>query len=223
MGTLNDCLIEMDRLYQADPMAAVRSQGFIKTLHKHLAVDIRARLQVSAVKAGVQVKEEAKLFGSHKTKDVDVAVIDPNNGPLLITGVRSQMSSVGKNVLNYYQDIVGECISLQDRFPMSVIGYVYLHPLSVKKKPNGLESLDHARYARMYENISGRDGRDYKNIRGVYDHFAYLVVDFTQSPPLLRDDIVTAAVPKLDMSLATFADRMVDTFKARNIWLDVFK
>lgn len=216
--TLDACLTEMHLLYQADPVAAVRSQGFIKVLHKYIADELRGRLHPAAIRQGVQVIEEAKLFGSHKPKDVDVAVIHPNNGPLMVVGVRSQMSSVGKNVLTYYQDIVGECISLQDRFPLATYGYAYLHPLA---PPDGAV-LDHRRFARMYEAISGRDGRNYREIQGVYDHFAYLVVDFAQSPPKLCDDVFEGQVD-LDLSVTTFVDRMIETFQRRNIWLDIFE
>ena len=52
-------------------------------------------------------------------------------------------------------------------------------------------------------------------MRGVFDQFAYLVVDFTKTPAELRDDVVTAAVPDPDMSVTTFVDRMVETFKSR--------
>jgi hypothetical protein len=176
------------------------------------------------------------LFGSHKPKDADVAVIHPDNGVLLSIGVRSQMGSVGKNVLEYYQGIIGECISLQDRFPMAVYGYAYLHPVLSKKSTKRTidgekvkvivaEHPDHPRYARMYSAISGRDGTQYRDIRGVYDHFAYMVVDFDQTPlPGVRDDIVQGSVPleDRDMRISTFVDRMVDTFKKRNIWLDYF-
>lgn len=207
----------MKATYEADPQAAVRSQGFIRVLHSFIAEDLKSRLHPKAVSGGVQVIEEAKIFGSHKPKDVDVAVVHPQNGPLVLVGVRSQMSSVGKNVLTYYQDIVGECISLQDRFPLAVFGYAYLHPLV----PADHAPLDHKRFARMYEAISGRSGRNYREIKGVYDHFAYLVVDFAQNPPMVRDDIIQPALVD-DLSIFTFVDRLVETFKARNIWMDLF-
>lgn len=230
---MEDVLSDMLAKYQTDPVNAVRGQGFIKMLHRYIADDLRERLTDEARRDGVEVKEEAKLFGSHKPKDADVAVIHPDNGVLMSIGVRSQMTSVGNNVLEYYQGIIGECISLQDRFPMAVYGYAYLHPLLSKKwaKVGGQKILrdehpDHARYARMYAAITGRDGTQYKDIRGVYDHFAYMVVDFQQSPlPAVRDDVVHASVPvsEADLQISTFVDRLVTTFKKRNIWLDYFK
>lgn len=230
--TLEDVLFDMKAHYDLDPVAAVRSQGFIKMLHRYIADGLRDRLTDDARKQGIEVKEEVKLFGSHKPKDADVAVIHPDNGVLMSVGVRSQMTSVGNNVLEYYQGIIGECISLQDRFPMAVYGYAYLHPLLSKKstKLNGVKVLrdehpDHPRYARMYAAITGRDGKGYKDLRGIYDQFAYMVVDFDETPlPAIRDDIVQGAVPiaEADLQIASFVERLITTFKERNIWLDVF-
>lgn len=218
---LDDALTQMYAVYTADPTKAVRSQGFIKVLHGYLANAVEARRTAQAKKRGILIKQEAHIFGSHKPKQVDIAVIDPENGPLLIVGIRSQMSSIANNALTYYEDIIGECISLQDRFPMAVIGYVYLMPLSesLGKK----SAIDHARYAKMYAAISGRGGQDYKSVRGVYDHFAYLVVDFSQNPPALQDSIVKTAVPDKDLSLTTFVNRMVQTFNDRHLFLEFFQ
>lgn len=230
-ATLADTLAEMHSLYSTDRVNAVRGQHFIKTLHSHIAWQLTRRLHPDAIKAGVKVIEEAPILGSHKSKDVDVAVMHPTSGPLVLVGVRSQMSSVGKNVLTYYQDIVGEAISLQERYPMSVHNYAYLHPLTyqeerkaTKTKPARIETVtpDHARYAKMYRAIAGRDDKLYKNSTGIYDQFAYMVVDFDKSPAALRDDLVRAAVPDIDLSITSFADRIVDTYKRRNIWLDLF-
>lgn len=214
------------KIFSADPEAAVRSQAFIKRFHHYIADHLTARLTPQAVKSGIRVIEEAKIFGSFKSKDVDVAVVHPTNGPMILVGVRSQMSSVGKNVLTYYQDIVGEAISLQERFPMCTTGYAYVHPLEVVpwQKKNGSwvkrETPNHPRYAKMYAGIASRDDRLYKHLAGSYDQFAYSVVDFQTSPAVLMDDIIREAVPTLDMSITTFIDRLVNTFTVRNIWMD---
>ena len=210
------CLIQMKDIYEDDPVKAVRSQGFIKTLHGAIADEFRERLSPKAVREGVKVIEEAPIYGSHKKKDVDIAVIHPINGPLMTIGVRSQMGSVGKNALTYYQDIIGECISLQERFPMMTMGYVYLHPVETHDG----EHPNHARYSRMYSSIACRDDRLYKNQVGSYDQFAYMVVDFAQDPPTLKDSVVTDAVTDVDMSINSFVNRMIETFNRRNIWLD---
>lgn len=218
--TLNEVLVEMRDLYAVDPIKAVRGQGFIKLLHGYLASQIGSRLTPVAKRAGVTIEQEATLFGSHKPKDVDVSVIHPINGPLMIVGLRSQMSSVANNALTYYQDIVGECISLQDRFPLAIIGYIYLMPLRPIKEDHEDVVIDHARYAKMYGAITGRSGHQWKSLRGIYDHFAYMVVDFTKSPPTIDEQLVSAAVPKHDLRISTFIDRMIATYKDRDLFLD---
>ena len=219
---IGDLLGEMGDVYRADPMLAVRGQAFIKLLHGYVADQLEARLTRFSRRRGIKVVKEATILGSTKPKDEDVAVIDPENGPLVLVGVRSQMSSVGKNALNYYEMLVGECTSLEEWFPMTTHGYVYLHPLQSIKEGKEDETIDHTRYSRMYAAATGRDKRDYKTQRGRFDHFAYMVVDFDQSPPVVRDDIVQAAVPALDMTIDTFVDRLIATFKERLILWDVF-
>ena len=71
--------------------------------------------------------------------------------------------------------------------------------------------------------IVGRSGPDYKNLRGIFDQFAYMVVDFEQNPPQLRDDIVQSAVANLDISVNTFTQRIIDTFNARTLFWNVFE
>ncbi len=239
---VSDLLQEMGASYRADPVQAVRSQDFIQFLHRYIGTQLEARLTKFAVKRAIKVVykdettvtdskgrtrtkkiSEAHILSSTKPKNVDVAVIDPENGPLVIIGVRSQMSSVGKNVLTYYEGIIGECISLQDRFPMSTHGYVYLHPLTSIKEGKEAESIDHKRYARFYADASGRTGPTWKTIRGVFDQFAYMVVDFESDPPRLCDEVVKASVPQMDLALSTFVDRIVGTFNSRLLFWDVFE
>lgn len=114
---------------------------------------------------------------------------------------------------------------------MTVHNYAYLHPYryveerkATRTKPARKEVVtpDHARYAKMYRAIAGRDDKLYRTVGGIYDQFAYMVVDFEKSPALLRDDIIHAASPDTDLSIETFVDRIVDTYTRRNIWLDLF-
>ena len=223
-------LQRMKEIFEDNPEAAVRSQAFIKEFHHFIAEDLNSFITRRARAAGVKVVEEAAIYGSYKSKNIDVAVVHPTNGPLILVGVRSQMSSVGKNVLTYYQDIVGEAISLQERFPMCTMGYAYVHPFEVSpwQKRNGdftsAEAPNHQRYARLYAAIGQRDDRLYKQMTGSYDQFAYCVADFQADPIAVRDEIVTRSVPGLDMSIRTFVPRLIGTFHSRNLWLqDIFE
>ena len=115
------------------------------------------------------------------------------------------MSSVAKNLLTYYEEIIGDCISLHDRFPMAVLCYVYLLP----KRPikEGLsETVNLERAERLFERISGRN--DWRETKDKYEHFAFLKVDFESDPPTLSDTIPL-------LSIDEFFDNIVKTYNDR--------
>lgn len=198
------CLGEMKQTYLADPTVAVRGQGFINLLHDYCVEEL--------VNIGVpreRIFKEATVFGSHKPKDVDVAVIDKVNGPFIIVGIRSQMSSVAKNILTYYEEIIGDCISLHDRFPMAVICYIYLLPTKPIKPGKVDETVDLDRAEKLFRLITDRG--DWRNTKDKYEHFAFLKVDFKQDPPRLLDTI-----PQLQIT--DFFDKIKDTYNERNFF-----
>lgn len=198
------CLTVMKRKYLADPTVAVRGQGFINTLHDYCADELE--------KIGVPRKiifKEPTVFGSHKPKDVDVAAIDKVNGPLIIVGIRSQMSSVGKNILTYYEEIIGDCISLHDRFPMAVICYIYLLPTRPIKPGKGKESIDLDRAEKLFKLITDRG--DWRNTKDKYEHFAFCKVDFTRNPPRLLKTIP-------ELGIGSFFDKIKETYNERNFF-----
>ena len=94
--SLPEVLEQMGEAYRSNPVLAVRGQAFIKYLHRYVGSQLEARLTKFAVKRGIKVVYESTVLGSTKPKDVDVAIIDPHNGPLVLVGIRSQMSSVAK-------------------------------------------------------------------------------------------------------------------------------
>lgn len=213
--SLDATLQHMRATYIEDPDGAVTSGGFIKPLHEYLHAELSRWLTPVAVSRGVKVMNEANVHAYVKTKKVDVALIDPINGPLMLIGVRSQMSSISKNVLTYWEGIVGECVSLQTRFPMSVHGYLYLHPKAALKDGRQSESIDHARYARMFAKNAQRIGNGWEGLRGYFDQFAYMVVDFSPVQPILLDSIVSSAAPRAELAVSTFVRRLVGTYNDR--------
>lgn len=201
---LTDCLANMKQIYLDDPTASVRGSSFIFPLHRYCIsqltniIDLSMGIQniplqdmvcprgkphyprVSIAANRLQLMQEATLFGSHKNKDADIVLSHYANGPQIIIGVRSQMSSVAKNLENYYEGIIGECISLHDRFPMATIGYVYLLP-TAPIKPGLSEEVHLDKAESLFEKITGR--KDWRDAHDKYEHFAFLKVDFTQNPP----------------------------------------
>ena len=195
-------LQQMKTVYLDAPVASVRSQAFINVLHNYCIAELN---KVGISNEKFSIIKEAKIYGSHKSKDVDVAVIENINGPQIIIGIRSQMSSISKNLLTYYEEIIGDCISLHDRFPMAVLCYVYLlpkHPI----KAGLMETVNLDRAERLFERISGR--YDWRDTKDKYEHFAFLKVDFDTDPPTLMDT-------KPLLSIDNFFDNIVKTYNDR--------
>jgi hypothetical protein len=180
----------MKKVYLHNPLRSVRSQSFITPLHD-FCVDELCNLGLRNNKC--QILKEATIYGSHKPKNVDVAVVETINGPQIIIGIRSQMSSISKNILTYYEEIIGDCISLHDRFPMAVLAYIYLLPTRAIMAKEKSEKVDLERAERLYERITCRT--DWRDPKDKYEHFAFLKVDFDQDPPIL---LPTSAVLTID-------------------------
>lgn len=237
MTALTNCLADMKRIYLDDPVTSVRGSNFIFPLHRYCVSQLRGtiaadvNIQVIPIEdmtcprgkphypstsidaSGYQLMQEATLFGSHKNKDADIVLSQYANGPQIIIGVRSQMSSVAKNLENYYEGIIGECISLHDRFPMATIGYVYLLPTEpIKLGLSETVKLDRAE--ELFEKITGR--RDWRDAHDRYEHFAFLKVDFTKDPPELL-------ATKEALRIETFFDKLIDTHNDRNVFNQIKK
>lgn len=232
ISRLIDTLAAMKQQYLSDPTKAVRGSGFIYNLHRYCMEELCKAagpkkiqmIDLSAMKkptgkphypavkidpSKYQLMPEATLFGSHKNKDEDITLSHYANGPLIAVGVRSQMSSVAKNIENYYEGIIGECISLHDRFPMAVLGYVYLLPVNPIKAEREGEKVDLAKAERLYQKITER--RDWRGPHDRYEHFAFIPVDFSTDPPALLETLP-------ELSIETFFDRLVQTYNDRNLF-----
>lgn len=212
INQLIQCLARMKQTYLENP-SAVRSQAFINHLHEYVVDELRRH---GVDERRFQIVREARLYGSHKHKDVDVAVIHPLNGPQIIIGVRSQMSSVHKNLLTYYQEIIGDVISLHDRFPMAVISYIYLLPQRSIKESERDERIDLLRAAQLFNMITDRPHHEGHKDR--YEHFAFLPVDFDTDPPSLVEDVL---VDFPNLRIDDFFDKILATYRERNIFLDI--
>lgn len=228
---LQQCLDDMKCTYLSDPTAAVRGSKFIYQLHKYCIDELYAALNKSKIQQidisdmkmpngnpnypnipiepeKYQLMQEVTLFGSHKNKDEDIVLAHYANGPQIAIGVRSQMSSVGKNIENYYEGIIGECISLHDRFPMATLGYVYLLPKNTIK-PGLKEDIDLERAESLFKKITGR--KNWHDPSDKYEHFAFIKVDFATTPPT-----IIPTCPEL--SIETFFDKLIATHNDRNFF-----
>lgn len=204
---LSITLAEMKALFKSDPTVAIRGQNFIKLLHSYSLEELRKR---EVEKGGLILAGEAKILTSHKFKDMDVSLVHPTSGPLLIVCVRSQMSSLSKNFLNYYEMEVGDVSAIHERYPLCVVGLIYLHPAKSIVDGKSSETFDFTRAEKMFSRIAGREkGTD---PLGHYEEIAYLKVDFEKDPPALDEHFPA----NKDLRLDNFYDSLVAKFTERN-------
>lgn len=206
---LDHVLAEMKNVFINDRNAAIRGQVFIKMLHNFCISELEKR-GFSGKNGELRPEGEVKVLTSHKFKDIDVAVIHPTSGPLLVIGVRSQMSSLSKNFLNYYEMEVGDVSAIHERYPMCVVGLLYLHPSASIVSGKETEGFNFGRAEKMFRLITGRTKTN--DPISHYEEIAYLRVNFDQMPPTIDNDFPTITELKLD----SFFDKLVDKYMERN-------
>lgn len=214
---LTNTLIEMKRLYEEDPQKAVRGRGMIKQLHDFSIRELK-RLGISERK--FIIRPEAIIFGTHKPKKVDVAVIHKEAGPLIIISIRSQMSSIDKNFINYYEGIIGDVISLHEKYPDLVVGEIYMLPKeTIIRDPDGhrrIEPHDLRKKEKLFRRITNR--KDGKDRLDKYEHLAFLAVDFVKKSPEVLD------IPEdPTLRIEDFYDKLLKTYQERNPFLDILE
>jgi hypothetical protein len=204
---LTPVLAEMKRVFVDDHNVAVRGQNFIKLLHAYCIEELKSRgLNLK----GMELKGEIKVLTSHKFKDVDVSIVHPTSGPLLIIGVRSQMSSLSKNFLNYYEMEIGDVAAIHERYPLCVVGLLYLHPTTSILPGKEKETFDFARAEKMFSLIAGRERASDSHTH--YEEIAYLRVDFAKNPPEVDQAFPVSPGIRID----DFFDKLYEKFVDRN-------
>jgi len=110
-------------------------------------------------------------------------------GPLLSINIRSQLSSIEKNYDTLFERIFAEALNLHNRFPYMVLGYLYLLPhRGYNFKDNSFnEHYDLEKYILSFLSISDRQNP--KDEAWKYERICLLIVDFSQDPPEIIDNI----------------------------------
>lgn len=203
---LDQTLAEMKQVFLSDPNTAVRGQNFIKKIHDYCIEELKAR----GFSGDLEPAGEIKVLTSHKFKDVDVAVVHPTSGPLLVIGVRSQMSSLGKNFLNYYEMEVGDVSAIHERYPLCVVGLLYVHPTESILPGAAKENFNFDRAEKMFKLISGREKAS--DPHSHYEEIAYLRVNFHEKSPSVDSKFPTDS----DLRIDEFFDKLYQRYVERN-------
>jgi hypothetical protein len=188
--------------------ALIRSQKIINLIHEVVKKEFeKCGVSASMIHPPIgSSKPEINLKGFLKSKNQDVAIIPTKEifsisgiatkevEKILSVNIRSQLSSLSKNIDTLYERTFAEALNLHLKYPRQCLGEVYLIPTHeyddkameknkiLFKKVSKIED-----YIRMFQAINNRklinkDG--YK-----YERVCLLIVDFKSKIPKLYSSI----------------------------------
>ena len=206
-------------------------------------------------------KPELKLAGFYKPKDQDICVIPSDIaktqrpiawGPYAYSGktdeygaeftentlainVRSQMSSLAKNVDTLMERTYSEASNLHMQYPKIVLGEVYLIPVyeyddeavKINQVQFKKRATNVAYYISAFSQINGRLNSEITDYRKFcsYEKCALLVVDFSREVPKLYrnsaelkiDNVIPADFPieYADLAFDSFAQGILNIYASR--------
>lgn len=153
-----------------------------------------------------ETKPEIKIAGLLKAKSQDVCIIPKdislndikNNHSgierILTVNVRSQLSSMAKNIDTLYERTFAEPLNLHLKYPKQCLGEVYLIPTheycSESMKNSCIKFKQFFKledYINKFQIINGRINHDRDEYK--YERVCLLIVDFRENTPKLYSDI----------------------------------
>jgi hypothetical protein len=147
-------------------------------------------------------KEEIKKIRSKKVEDANEVLGTKTFEKTLVINVRSQLSSLEKNVDTLFERTFAEAFNLHARYPKMCIGEVYLIPateydekLAEENKIGFKKNTNIEKYIKLFASINGRknvDADDYK-----YERVCLMIVDFKARRPKIYSSISALINDKL--------------------------
>jgi len=224
--------------------ALIRSQRIINLIHEFIKKEFeRCGVPTQMIYPPIgHSSPEIKIRGFLKSKNQDVAIIpttqlvtltntiSPEVAKVLSVNIRSQLSSLSKNIDTLYERTFAEALNLHLSHQKQCLGEVYLIPTHeyddktmVKNKILFKKVSKIGDYIRMFEAINNRRSTNKDAYK--YERVCLLIVDFRSEKPKLYSSIKElkkdGLVPKnakesLDnLNVADFAKDMLKVYSER--------
>jgi hypothetical protein len=224
--------------------ALIRSQKIINLIHEFVKNDfVNCGVPPQMIFPPVgNSNPEIKIKGFLKSKNQDVTII-PNseqvvlsdtdsvdNEKILSVNIRSQLSSLAKNIDTLYERTFAEALNLHLSYPRQCLGEVYLIPTHeyddkamlrnqvAYKSASKIES-----YIKMFQAINNRRDTDKDGYK--YERVCLLIADFRQANPKLYESIEelkndglvpqNSTVTLENLTSNNFANDLLSIYKAR--------
>lgn len=224
--------------------ALIRSQRIINLIHEFIKKEFeRCGVPAQMIYPPIgHSSPEIKIKGFLKSKNQDVAIIpipqlvaltniiSPAVTKVLSVNIRSQLSSLSKNIDTLYERTFAEALNLHLSYPKQCLGEVYLIPTHeyddktmvknkiVFKKVSKIEY-----YIRMFQAINGRCATNKDAYK--YERVCLLIADFRQKIPkpygsieeLKRDGLVpeNTDVSLENLTIENFANDLLAIYTER--------
>ncbi len=231
--------------------ALIRSQKIINIIHDFIKRDfVENKVQSQKIFPPVgESSPEIKIKGFLKSKNQDIVIIpnielipitntdDPRIKRIISVNVRSQLSSLKKNIDTLYERTFAEALNLHLNHPKQCMGEVYLIPtheyddkamLQNKVEFKSVSNIEE--YIRMFQAINNRHsikGNEYK-----YERVCLLIVDFRKKSPKLYSSIKELKMDGLvskntkvnlkNLTISGFTKDMLDIYTKRFGSKDIF-
>jgi hypothetical protein len=188
--------------------ALIRSQRIINLIHEFIKKEFeRCGVPAQMIYPPIgHSSPEIKIKGFLKSKNQDVAIIptaqlvtlnntiSPAVAKVLSVNIRSQLSSLSKNIDTLYERTFAEALNLHLSYPKQCLGEVYLIPTHeyddktmVKNKILFKKVSKIEDYIRMFQAINGRRATNKDAYK--YERVCLLITDFRQKIPKLYSSI----------------------------------
>lgn len=188
--------------------ALIRSQKIINLIHEFVKNDfVNCGVPPQMIFPPVgSSNPEIKIKGFLKSKNQDVTIIPTesqvvlsdtdsiDNEKILSVNIRSQLSSLAKNIDTLYERTFAEALNLHLSYPRQCLGEVYLIPTHEYDDKAMLRNhVDYKsvskieNYIKMFQAINNRLDTDKDGYK--YERVCLLIVDFRQEKPKLYETI----------------------------------
>lgn len=161
-------------------------------------------------------RKRRTLLGAYHQKEVDVSAVAEDVGPLMVVSVKAPTSSVAKNMVNRYEEGIGEATNLHTRFPMLIFGFLMILPKVDELFANGAPTPAFERIENLMLATSGRSA--VTDPPGSYEAAALVLVNNAVDPPAILADVPS---PDSPLRIERFFDSLFGLHAARNRGLRV--
>ncbi len=224
--------------------ALIRSQRIIRYIHEYIKEEfVRNGVDKNKIYPAIgNTTPEVKIKGFLKSKNQDISISPyksliektsdfyPEIEKILTVNIRSQLSSLSKNIDTLYERTFAEALNLHLSYPKQCLGEVYLIPTHeyddkemlknrvVFKQVTKIED-----YIRMFQAINKRGSitkDEYK-----YERICLLIADFRNKTPKLYSNIGSLIEAKLlpekttvsldHLTIDNFAEDLLGIYSSR--------